>query len=499
MQQIFLDTLKKVNKLKGFSLHVSRNMRKIVDVEGLTALDVELYRVDCLNNGDIYTKRDLWEKMDAIAECASLLELRKYESGEVKIHNANFCHNPVVCPVCADRVSKRRRSLFTEPIKRAVRRFGVNPACGDWRSEYPKGYTGVYFATATIKDAPKLKERLDTLFESKKRMRKKGQKRDNGKSSIGEWSKVKAGISNDEIKIGSGSGSWHTHTHFLLFTDAPLDIRIEGSPYYVPKRHEEGAGISGNGAAEEKIQVSKFNYEWYQSTGGEGINFDVRPVEYRKNVNGRECDTFEESVAAQAQEVLKYSTLLSTNKGTDVLSAAQYVELIQRRGTRRLFNTIGLLRCDKRNPDSFMTISERELRRLEYVDKMDSKCYEVYAATWKTNRYEKVRKMDGALFKSSDDMSTKFKNVRRYSFKAQTAIYQGEYRKLRNHFLKCRYMFKEKTVFENLLDETRNEFRNKVAGLWQNYGDLNYTPEFLTGFEGEGMAGFKARILKQAA
>jgi hypothetical protein len=60
-------------------------------------------------------------------------------------------------------------------------------------------------------------------------------------------------------------------------------------------------------------------------------------------------------------------------------------------------------------------------------------------------------------------------------------------------------MFKEKTVFENLLDETRNEFRNKVAGLWQNYGDLNYTPEFLTGFEGEGMAGFKARILKQAA
>jgi hypothetical protein len=498
MQQIFSDTLKKGNKLKAFAAHVSKKMFEIVDVEGLRTIDIELSRVDCLNNQDIYTRKDLYERLDAIANCASILELRKYESGEVKIHNANYCHNPVVCPVCADRVSKRRRSLFTEPIKRAVRRFGVNPACGDWRSEYPKGYTGVYFTTATIKDSQYLKERIDTLKESEKKMRKMGQKREAGRSQ-GEWSKVKAGISNVEIKIGSGSGSWHTHDHFLLFTDAPLDIRIEGSPYYVKRGNGTGAGIPDNGASEEKIHVSKFNYEWYQSTGGEGINFDVRPVEYRRNVNGRECNTFEESVAAQAQEVLKYSTLLSANKGTDILSAAQYVELIQRRGTRRLFNTIGLLRCDKRNPDCFMTITERELRRLEYVDKMDSKCYEIYAATWKTNRYAKVSKMDGALFKSSDDMSTRFKNVRRYSFKAQTAIYQGEYRKLRNHFLKCRYMFKEKTIFENLLDETRNEFRNRVSTLWQKYGDENYTPEFLTDFEGEGMAGFKARILKQAA
>lgn len=331
MQQIFSDTLKKVNKLKSFASHVSRKMRAIVDVEGLSSIDVELYRVDCLNNGDIYTRRDLFEKLDAIAACASLLELRKYESGEVKIHNANFCHNPVVCPVCSDRVSKRRRSLFSEPIKRAVRRFGVNETCGDWRSEYPKVYTGVYFATATIKDKSNLKERIDTLLNATKKMRKMGQKREAGRSP-GEWSKVRAGISNVEIKIGSGSGSWHVHNHFLLFTDAPIDIRTNQSPYFIEKE---------NG---EKLQVSKFNYEWYTATHGEGINFDVQPVEFKNNVHGRECKTFEESVEAQAQEVLKYSTLLSTNKGTDILNAAQYIELIQRRGNRRLFNTIGLLR-----------------------------------------------------------------------------------------------------------------------------------------------------------
>lgn len=486
MQQIFKDTLKKENKLKAFASHVSKKMFEIVDVEGLRTIDIELSKVNCLDNGDIYTRRDLFEKLDAIAACASILELRKYESGEVKIHNANYCHNPVVCPVCADRVSKRRRALFSEPIKRAVRRFGVNEACGDWRSEYPRGYTGVYFATATIKDGNNLKDRIDTLLNAVKKMRKMGQKREAGRSQ-GEWSKVKAGISNVEIKIGSGSGSWHVHSHFLLFTDAPIDIRTNDSPYFIDRE---------NG---EKYQVSKFNNEWYTATHGEGINFDVRPVEYKNVVHGRECKTFEESVEAQAQEVLKYSTLLSTNKGTDILNAAQYIELIQRRGNRRLFNTIGLLRCDKRNPESFMTITERELRRLEYVDQVDGKCYEVYAASWKTNRYGNVSKMDGAIFKSSDGMNTHFKNVRRHAFMAQTAIYQGEYRKLRNHFLKCRYLFKDKSVFENVLDETRNDFRNRVSEMWRSYGDENYTPEFLTGWEGEGMAGYKDRILKQAA
>lgn len=487
MQQIFKDTLRKQNKLKSYASHVSRKMREIIDVEGLTPLDVEIYRVNCLDNGDIYTQRDLWEKLDNIANCASILELRKYDSGELKIHNANYCHNPVVCPVCSDRVSKRRRALFTDPLKRAVRRFGVNDTCGDWRREYPKDYTGVYFATATIKDGNNLKDRIDTLLDSVKRMRLLGQKRKSGRSR-GEWRKVRAGISNVEIKIGSGSGAWHVHTHFLLFTDSPIDIRTKESGYFIEKE---------NG---EKIEVSKFNYEWYQATHGEGINFDLRPVKFIENIHGRSCSNFEESVEAQAQEVLKYSTLLSAQKGTDVLSAAQYVELIQRRGNRRLFNTIGLLRCDKRNPDSFMTITERELRRLEYVDKADNKCYEIYAALWmKNNQYGRLTKQDAAVFSSSDDINTKYMNLRRRAFMAQTAIYQGEYRKLRNHYFKCRYMFKDKKIFEDLLNESKDQFRGRVSSLWQRIGDNTFIPEFLTGWEGIGLSGYREKYLKQAA
>jgi hypothetical protein len=471
-----LNPLTKYNKLKRFSAYISDTLREKVVAE--------LPKIDCLFNGDIYTRRDMWEKLDAIADCASMVEIRKYDTGEVTIHNANYCHNPVVCPVCADRVSKRRRAIFSEPIKRAVRRFGIDETSGDWKAEYPKGYTGVYMITATIKDGPKLKERIDTLQDSLKRMRKMGQKRKEG-CSRGEWSKIRAGISNIEIKIGSGSGRWHVHSHFLIFTDSPIDIRTIDSRFYVEKENKE------------KVRVSKFNYEWYQSTGGEGYNFDVRPVGFRKRIAGRECNTFSESVEAQAQEVIKYSTLLTAKKGAGILSAMQYLELIQRRGNRRLFNPIGLLRCDKRNPESFMTISERELRHLEYVEEMDSKCYEIFSSKWQSGgSYSDLSQQEGALFKSSDDMKTQYINVRRSAFLAQTAKYQGEYRKERNALFRSRLDHIDKDYFENLLNECRDQFRNRVTLLWEKFSDLYFLPEFLCEFFSKGLMAYREKVLK---
>lgn len=479
--QIEKNPLEKYNKLKRFGNYVSEKIMDKINGQESYSIALEISLVDCLNKGDIYTKNDLWEKLDKIADCASIVELRKYETGEIKIHNANYCHNPVVCPICADRVSKRRRAIFTEPIKRAVRKFGVSPDSGTWKSDFPSGYTGVYMATATIKDGGNLKERIDTLLDGVKAMRKKGQKRRDGRSG-GEWSKVRAGISNVELKIGSGSGQWHAHSHFLLFTDSPIDIRTRDSEYFIT--NENG----------KKIQVSKFNYEWFEATGGQGINFDVSPVEFRHEINGRKMETFEESAAAQAQEILKYSTQLTSKKGTSILSQSHYIELIQRRGNRRLFNTIGLLRCDKRNPESLMTITEKELRRLEYVDSMDCKKYEVFSSQWQNGgTYGQAKQHDGAIFANSDDINTKWINLRRRSFMAQTAIYQGEYRKTRNQVFKNRFIHSDKDIFEKLLDDLRQTFRNKVSSLWEHYGEKDFVPEFLTDFNSDGLQGLRKK------
>lgn len=465
----FKEKLSKQNKLKGFSVFIAGKMRQKIDVEGLSGLDIELSRVSCVKKGDIYTRRDLLERLENIACCASLLELRKYDTGEIIIHNANFCHNPVVCPICSDRVSKRRRAIFSDPIRRAASRFSVEENGERWKNDYPAGYTGVYLATATIKSGPDLRDRIDTLLNSMKKMRLYGQKRRAGRSQ-GEFSKVRAGLSNVEIKSGSGSGQWHVHAHYLLFTDSPINYKLSGSPYIVPKE---------NG---ENMTVSKFNYEWYKATGGQGINFDLEPVKFRKIVHGHECKDFAESITAQAQEVLKYSTILSDKKGTDVLSAAQYVELIQRRGNRRLFNTLGLLRADKRNPDSFSTITERELKRREYIEAIDKKCYEIYSAQWLKKKYGRIKKQERQIFSNSDDINTIPGNIRRKAFQAQTAIYQGEYRRERHAILKARVNFLDENIFQEILNGYRDRFKNRVSSLWANYNDINFVPEFLTDF-----------------
>lgn len=478
----FKEKLNKQNKLKGFSVYIAKKMREKIDVEGLSGLDVELSRVSCVQRGDIYTRRDLLERLENIASCASLLELRKYDTGEIVIHNANFCHNPVVCPVCSDRVSKRRRAIFSEPIRRAASRFAVEENGERWKSEFTAGYTGVYLATATIKSGPDLKERIDTLSNSMRKMRLYGQKRRAGRSG-GEFSKVRAGLSNVEIKSGSGSGQWHVHAHYLLFTDGPLNYKLSGSPYQITR---------GNG---EKMTVSKFNFEWYTATAGEGINFDLEPVQYKKMVHGRECKDFAESITAQAQEVLKYSTVLSSKKGTDVLTAAQYVELIQRRGNRRLFNTLGLLRADKRNPDSLTTMTEREIKRREYIEAIDGKCYEIYSAQWLKRKYGRIEKQEKQIFPNSDDINTIHGNIRRKAFQAQTAIYQGEYRRERHAILRARVNFIEENTFQNVLDEARDKFKNRVSSLWKNYHDVNFVPYFLTDFNSPSMS---ERYLKAA-
>jgi hypothetical protein len=479
----FSDPLKKANKLKRFGNFVSESMRKKIDVEGMNPLDVEMSRIDCLHNGDIYTRRDLREKLLKIATCASIVEVRKYDTGETRIHNANWCQNPVVCPVCANRVSRRRRAIFSEPIRRAVRRYAVDKACGDWKIEYPRDYSGVYMLTATIKDVPVLRQGIDMLQDSLLNMRKMGQKR-KGKRSRGEWSKVRAFIQNIEVKRGSGSGLWHVHAHILAFTDAPIDITTRGSKYYVKKTNGEAA------------QISKFSYEWYRSTGGTAVNFSVIPVGNRSDVHGTKGNTFAESVQKQASEVLKYTAQLSIGKGLELLTAAQYVELIQRRGNRRLFNTGGGFRCDKRNQESLMTISDRELRRLEYVDEMDKKHYEVYASMWQRGgAYSEMVHQDGAIFKNSDDMATNWINIRRRAWMAQTAIYQGAYRKTRNGLFKTRVIHSDKNVFEALLDKCRDEFRNQVSALWEKLTDRDYLPDFLCDFNSTGMQGFKEKYL----
>lgn len=446
-------------------------IRKVLARLELNIIDTDVILIDK------YTRQDIREKIHAIENCSTLVELREYENGELRLHNANFCKNPIVCPVCASRVSNKRRALYLPAIERAVDRYVVTDSvCLE--KDYPKGYTGVYLCTATIRPGEDLQERIDFLTESILRMRKQGQKREKGHSG-GEWSKIKAALSNIEIKIGTGSRQWHVHAHFLIFTNEPLNTRLYDSPYSIQVPDKKNSGKT------KAFTISKIEHEWNVATNGEAHVFNVKNVDYKEYVGKVRCETFSQSIMMQSAEVFKYNTKLTEDGNLEGLSDKQYIELIQRRGGRRLFNAIGEFRCDKRNPKSLMTITEKEVRKQEYIDKYDQFTYKIYSSEYRKELYGYggLQKEEDAVFKNSDDMMSKFKDLRKYAFNSMHSRVTADYRKSRNveirtmrsidHAALARtgeYHYEEiRDNFEQYIDDLKETYRRNVREFWHNF------------------------------
>lgn len=455
----------KINKLRTVS---AAALKKV-----FARLELNLMETDIISI-DKYTRQDIREKIHAIENCSTLLELREYDNGEVRLHNANFCKNPIVCPVCASRVSNKRRALYLPAIERAVDRYIVpSEICRE--KAYPEGYTGVYLCTATIRPGENLEERINFLLESIKRMRKMGQKREKGQSG-GEWSKIKAALSNVEIKIGTGSGQWHVHIHILAFTDEPLNTKLYDSKYSLPDKKNPGKSFT----------ISKIEHEWNIATQGEAHVFNVKNVDYREYVGNVRCETFSQSIMMQSAEVFKYNTKLTEEGNLEGLSDRQYIELIQRRGGRRLFNAIGEFRCDKRNERSLMTLTEREIRKQEYIDKYDQFTYNIYSSQYQKEMYgySELQREEEAVFKNSDDMLSKFKDLRKYAFNSIHSRVTADYRKSRAAEIKTMrsfhnavkmeetgsYHYEEiRDNFERYIDDMKENYRVKVREFWHNF------------------------------
>jgi len=428
---------------------------------------------------DKYTRKDIREKIHEIKNCSTLVELREYENGEMRLHNANYCKNPIVCPICASRVSNKRRALYLPAIEKAVARYAI-PEEVRKEKNYPDDYTGVYLCTATIRPGNDLTERINFLLESIKRMRKMGQKREKGRSA-GEWSKIKAALENTELKIGVGSNEWHVHAHFLVFTDSPLDIEWWDRPYPIEIDDNKNVG------EKKTVTLSKFGYEWYLATQGQAFISNVKPITYKEEFGGVKCESFSQSIMMQSAEVFKYNTKLTEEGNLQGLNDEQYIELIQRRGGRRLFNAIGEFRCDSRNPRSLMTITEKEIRKQEYIDKYDKFTYKIYSSEYRKDLYgySNLQHEDEAIFKNSDDMMSKFKDLRKYAFASIHSKMTADYRKSRNTEIKTMrslnhaelartgaYHYEEiRDNFEQYIDDLKENYRRNVREFWHDFNN----------------------------
>jgi len=203
--------IRRINRLKATSKKFTAALSEI-DPSELISKD------HVTKTGLTFT--DMAEKLEKIKSCSSIIELKSdfiqvNDSFEqvMKVSAANFCKQPSVCPICADRSQARRRVRFDSPIKEQARLV-------------EQGKRHAYIVTQTITDTDNLGERLEALKEANKNFRKMGQRRRNGKRSTGEAGKYVAAISSIEVKRGSGSGQWHIHNHALVFTDEQIDFRV---------------------------------------------------------------------------------------------------------------------------------------------------------------------------------------------------------------------------------------------------------------------------------
>jgi hypothetical protein len=406
---------------------------------------------------DSLTRSEFYDKLVKIRDCGTLFEIREYNNKPV-IHNGNFCRNPLVCPVCADRVSRRRRAVWSPRIRKAV-----------------KKYPFVYMLVLTIKDTPDMKKQLCDLAEAKKRFRKMGQLRKSGARSEGEAGKIGAALCNTEIVFSDNGIDVHVHDHWLLFCREMIDYSI-----YDQEQKKLLKGIYGDSIPESELKkiavatvngipVSKLSRQWYKATNGQGINIKCVPLNYKNYLEnpkykGRYVETYDDWLVFHSVECLKYNSKLSSDLENRRISAQQYSDLIQKRGSKRLFNTIG----DFRKKNDSLYFDPQEMDRLDYIEEIKKSEYLIRSARYNQskNDYDISAPLPGALFADSDPPG----GMKRLKLSIQGAI-MGEFRALRSGAMKYREKYHPEpdnfaSRLERYLDHIRFAMKERIKRLW---------------------------------
>lgn len=431
--------IRRINKLKATSKRFTNELLKLDPSD--------FYSRDHVSNTGL-TFSDMSEKLDKIKSCSSIIELKEEfkKVGDtfeqcMTVAAANFCKQPAICPICADRTQARRRVRFDQPIKAQARLVA-------------DGKRHAYIVTQTITDGPHLAERLEALKEAKKNFRLMGQRR-KGKRSRGEASKYVAAIAGIEIKRGSGSGLWHVHAHELVFTDEPLNFQVYDraarqelkSKYgrHIPKEQLDKIALQQVDFRGELVAASKASAEWLRATGGESMGISIEALQHvPRTAKGRkkrryEKMTFEESIAYQAKEVLKYPFKPSDNSPEDSF------QVISDTFNKRMVATYGAFRgvpaeeyANEAAPDEETFVLKWDDEKGKYGDPVPGKMRDLI---------------------ENDEIA--------HDTRSKVGKLLGEYRRQRKALIDAREKYGNDLY--SMLDDAKRFFRSRISGIWSLY------------------------------
>jgi len=175
----------------------------------------------------------------ALATCGNYLHFREYFTvGKVRLHNAQFCKQHLVCPLCA--------------IRRGAKALGAYLA--RWQviqEERPD--LRPYLVTLTVKNGPDLEERQTHLTKS---LRKLLDRRRNFNAGVARspWTELcKAEGAVYTLELTNKGNGWHPHCHMIvLAASAPYQsdlsaewLRITGDSMIVDVRPITGDPSEG--------------------------------------------------------------------------------------------------------------------------------------------------------------------------------------------------------------------------------------------------------------
>lgn len=220
--------------------------------------------------------------------CGSWLVFRHYfKSDTVRLANADFCKQHLICPFCAIRRGAKYVQAYSHKVETVLEQDSIN---------FPQTPLKPYMVTLTVKNDESLTERYAHLTNAMKRMIQK--RRDYISNPLKrvpvEMNKAIGGVYSNEFKRGKDSGLWHPHSHQIWLCRTPPN-------------------------------QAKLSEEW-QAITGDSFIVDVRPLENN------------DSRLSGFLEVFKYALKFSTMSFKDNWDGYQALT------TKRMVGSFGNLR-----------------------------------------------------------------------------------------------------------------------------------------------------------
>ena len=444
---------KRINVLKRQSVRVVGEIKSASVIENYVKTEVT-------SAGLTYS--DIFERIEKIEKCASIIELsEKFEKGPsgdleqvLSVAAANYCKQHVICPICADRLQSRRRAVFDQPIK-------------NQSSMVKDGKRFAYMVTYTIADGENLADRLSHLKDSRRQWRLMGQRRKSRRGgfyrSKGEAGKICAGLSSIEIKRGYNSGLWHVHAHELVFTDRPFDYHV-----YDPDKKRALKDVYGNLIPHDRLSetakryvsfngnqvaASKLSEEWLQATG-DSMSIFCEPVYHvpktrlkyskgtfkkapvpKKTKRLLSKMSFEDSVAFQSREIIKYFTKPGAYRPEDTIT------IMNETYNKRMSATYG------------------EFRGINDLEMIDDAVGE-WVVTWSPEKGSYGDPIPGNIRDILQDEAAS-------EARSQSGKCTGQYRRARRLILDQRALYGGSLC--TALDELKQRYRAQINGIWALY------------------------------